>query len=589
MANKGTKTIKVTDYNNLIFKWETKSQDIDTNTSIVGWELWLEAKEHGRIISQMKKNGSLRLDNREFSLVYNLAIDNNQTKLLDSGQKTITHNADGTYAFSYGATVPFDIYFGDSTIGTITFSGNAALDTIPRMALITNAVDFTDIQNPTITYNNQMGEDVDEIAACISLTGEDVDIAYRSISKSGTSYTFNLTEEERNILRQATIDGNSRTVRFYVRTKYGDKIFFDYLSKTFTVVDAQPTLAPLVVDANDATVSLTGTFTRFVKYYSDLQYEIGSKGQKFATITEDKATLGGITINDDSGVFNAIEHDKITFTTTDSRKNTATMELPLDMVNYVKLTSSVEAEAANTDGELPFTVKGKCFNSSFGAVDNLIRVEYRYKTNDSDYTAWTAANISLAGDRYTSHVTLTGLDYRKTYTIQVKVNDRLTDAIPSAAIPVVEVTKTTMPIFDWSSEDFNFNVPVSFQGDVLDDFVVESGTESMGSNGTWYWRKWRSGAAECWGKRNYGNMGFPNAFGSWYQSEVFSQDLPSGLFAAEPDIVTINIIKTNGAALMIQGCNANASANGTGGFALCKPTNTSLSQVYLGFYVRGRY
>ena len=132
------------------------------------------------------------------------------------------------------------------------------------------------------------------------------------------------------------------------------------------------------------------------------------------------------------------------------------------------------------------------------------------------------------------------------------------------------------------------NGPLWVEGYNLNDFVHTSGTASMGSNGTWYWRKWNSGMAECWGVRNYGNMAVSTAWGSLYESSVFNQALPSGLFNAAPSVVNINIVSSQGAAWIVQGYGSN-SATQTGNFSVVRPVSGNLSQVYIGFHAIGRW
>ena len=270
-----------------------------------------------------------------------------------------------------------------------------------------------------------------------------------------------------------------------------------------------------------------------------------------------------------------------TFSATDSRGFNTTQEVKPPYVEYVKLSCYAEYEPVKADtGILDFDIKGNYYNGTFGAVDNNLAVLYRIKEEEEAWSEWKPATATLQKHTYTAKVSVSGLDYRKTYHIQANATDRLN------TITSVEYTLTTVPVFDWSKTDFNFNVPVSFQGDLLEDMVIESGSESMGSNGTWYWRKWKSGKAECWGQRNFGNMGFGTAFGAMYQSAVFDQPLPS-IFNAIPQTINIDILKSNGASWVLRGIDADMSKDSTGGFALCKPTNTTLSQVYLGFYAVG--
>ena len=101
-----------------------------------------------------------------------------------SGTLTVTHNSDGKKAISVSLATA--IY----TATVTTNSGTWTLDDIPRQAIITSAQNFNDTQNPTIQYSNQAGSNVTSLQACISLTGSNDDIAYRNISMTGTSYTF---------------------------------------------------------------------------------------------------------------------------------------------------------------------------------------------------------------------------------------------------------------------------------------------------------------------------------------------------------------------------------------------------------------
>ena len=132
---------------------------------------------------------------------------NSYTQLF-SKTLTINHNTDGSKALYVSSYISHSRF--DSTSQGFTVN----LTNIPRSATITNAPNFNDTQNPTITYSNSAGNEVSSLQACISLNGSNDDIVYRNISKTGTSYTFNLTEAERNVLRQATTTSKSRTVYF---------------------------------------------------------------------------------------------------------------------------------------------------------------------------------------------------------------------------------------------------------------------------------------------------------------------------------------------------------------------------------------
>ena len=104
-------------------------------------------------------------------------------------------------------------------------------------------VQFIVQANPTITYSNPAGNSASSLQACISLTGANADVGYRDISKTGTSYTFNLTTAERNVLRNACTTSNSRKVTFFVRTVIGGNTFYSTIERTLTIVNANPSFS----------------------------------------------------------------------------------------------------------------------------------------------------------------------------------------------------------------------------------------------------------------------------------------------------------------------------------------------------------
>lgn len=148
------------------------------------------------------------------------------------------HNADGTGS----CTIEGYVTGPDGTsLEGVTVSGTqrVTLDKINRKATISSAPNFTEEENPTITYSNPAGNSVNTLQACISdTTGNTIYVPYRDISKTGSSYTFNLTDEERDRLVDATPDStNTMQVRFYVKTVIGGSTLYDYKTKTFTKSD----------------------------------------------------------------------------------------------------------------------------------------------------------------------------------------------------------------------------------------------------------------------------------------------------------------------------------------------------------------
>ena len=117
-----------------------------------------------------------------------------------------------------------------------------------------------------------------------------------------------------------------------------------------------------------------------------------------------------------------------------------------------------------------------------------MHVYLQYAENGGDFSDWVEYETILGMDnRYTTEISMTGLNYQSSFTFRAMARDLLSEALSP------QKTVKTMPVFDWGEKDFNFNVPVSIHGHAL-DYVVEQGTD-----GIWTYRKWNSGIAECWG------------------------------------------------------------------------------------------
>jgi hypothetical protein len=122
------------------------------------------------------------------------------------------------------------------------------------------------------------------------------------------------------------------------------------------------------------------------------------------------------------------------------------------------------------------------------------------------------------------------------------------------------------------------------------DYITASGTASMGSNGTWYWQKWNSGKAECWGKRNFGNMAITTSWGNLYRSAALTQDLPSGLFNDAPDVININMVSANFGGWICRHEQTAPSASSTGSFIYVRPASaTATAPTNIGFHIIGTW
>lgn len=366
-----------------------------------------------------------------------------------SGSTTIPHNADGTKTFSI--RVEGAIY---ATSINCTAEQSFTLNQIPRAATLLSAPDFTDEDNPTIQYSNPAGANIYAYLEVNGIHPAEIRQVY------GSSYTFQLTNAERNLLRQATLTSNTTTIRFVLRTDIGTTPYYSWLDRTLTIKNPKPILNPTVVDGNSATVALTGSYAKLVKYYSDAKITFGASAVKGATIKSKKVTCGSKSLTAD-GTIQDVESGTFSLAVTDSRGNTTTKTVNQTMVNYIKLTCDVGSGVPEATGKFTFRVTGNFFNASFGAVANTLNVKYRYRAVGGTYSEYKDMTVSKFGNSYTATVNLTGLDYTKTYQFQAQAVDKL------ATVTSLEKMVRATPVFDWSETDFNFNVPVTVQGQGL--------------------------------------------------------------------------------------------------------------------------
>lgn len=313
-----------------------------------------------------------------------------------TGTITVNHNADGS-AGNVGFQLNGCVYYNKSN----SYTGSISLTKIPRQANLTSAPDFNDEANPTIGYSNPAGNSVSSLDACISLTGSRDDIGYRAVSKTGSSYTFNLTEAERNVLRGACPNSNSLSVKFFLRTVISGNTYYSILTKTMTIVNGNPTFSDSNItykDSNSTTVAVTGNNQKLVQNLSNLLATITSAtAKKSASISKYEATINGVTKmitsagNIDFGVINSANNLTLSVKVTDSRGNTATASKTVTFLAWVLPTAIISLKRKNNYEDQSYLT----VNATYSSVDskNSVTIKYQYKkTTESSYTALKTIN-----------------------------------------------------------------------------------------------------------------------------------------------------------------------------------------------------
>ena len=333
---------------------------------------------------------------------------------------TINHDPNGSKALYVSS------YISHSRFSSTSQGFTVNLTNIPRSATITNAPNFNDTQNPTITYSNTAGNSVSSLQACISLTGSNPDVAYRNIPINGTSYTFNLTEAERNVLRQATTTSNSRTVYFYIKTVINGSTFYTNKAVTFSIVNANPTFNVAYLDTNSSTTSITGNNQQIIQNNSTLRISItNATALKYATLSSASInvngnvttqSLSGSSLTFNVGVINVANNLTVPVTITDSRGNKTTNNLTIQVLEW-SLPSAIITLARESNF---YTSTNLTVDANYSSLNskNTITIQYQIKkTTDSSYGALTTISDNVQ--------TQFNADNQYSWNVKVIVTDKI--------------------------------------------------------------------------------------------------------------------------------------------------------------------
>ena len=428
----------------------TATQSTINNTSTISWTLKAlggKSAYYTERVLQVMLGGQTLIDKTDAYYRYKGTI--------KSGSFTVTHNLLGELTIN-GSIKAASYYIEPNLFGNASWE----LNKIPRQATITAAPNFTDEDNPTITYSNLVGNDVSKLEACISLTGESPDIAYRDIPKVGTTYTFNLTDSERAILRNSCVNAKSRDVYFYIRTTIGSTVLRYNLKRTLTIVNAEPTVRATATDQGTVSITLTGDTSKMIKGYNTINVSMTATAKKGATISSYKITNGSNIINAASGLFNNAESGTFVFTATDSRGYSSSETVNLTVIPYVPLTCNVNAKIElnatdSTKADITFEISGNYYNGSFGAKDNTLTLAYELEAKSGKSTEVITTTPTFKNNTYKLTYTLSNLSYQDSYTVIIKASDLVYQNISSTSKKL-----SVFPVYDWGETDFRHHTDV---------------------------------------------------------------------------------------------------------------------------------
>ncbi len=371
---------------------------------------------------------------------------------------TLGHDGNGNFNAYIGASIRTTYVNGDCG-GTLT------LPRILRQANMTSANNVTDEENPSFNFSNPGNFD---LIAELEINPTNTHLFSRRIANTG-SYTFNLTSDERDTIREYLKNTNTATLRYLLYSN--NRQFVSYLDRSISMVNANPILGEWDFhDSNKKTVALTGDNKKFINGYSNATANITSSATaiKKATISKYRFTNANQFIEttnyEETLTINAITTPTMTLTVYDSRGNTEISTKNVEQTNFINYIkpyfTSITAERKNgTSQDVVLKFSGKFWNGNFGVKANTISFSYRYKREGS--SEWingnTTLNVKTNNNDFTCEQQIqgdlgaSGFTLESNFTIEVILNDELSENISGntllgAGSPAIAIYKNCVSI-----------------------------------------------------------------------------------------------------------------------------------------------
>lgn len=512
--------------------WELKSQNIAENYSVVSFKIY----PSGLPMSELGYGGATPVT----LYIDEVPIKQYLFSFSDSVEyytHTFYHNSYGQRYFSVGLT--YTSYGKDNLSGGSNGGGGLVwgLLGIPQGARIKSVpVAFNDEENPVITCYSYEANSTAIITTNTNQDNLDIIVSHPlPVSRELLTYTFELTEEERDALRLVCKNSNSKKLYFGTYCVSGGQVVYTHKETTFSVINANPIATGTVKDINPATLALTGDENTLIRFAST-----AAVSAQFTAIKQ--AVISGYWIEHNSNIFpetyhefERVEGNIFAFHITDSRGNTNESFVQCPTIEYTKLTCNIDTtEKPDTDGVMNLKCSGNFYNDTFGytasATMNTLQIQYRYKKQGGTYTEWADLDFTINDDNtYNAETVLSGFVYTDTYVFQCRAIDKLYD------VQSVEYAAKSLPIFHWGEDDFVFEVPVTFNASTSGiEFPPQAPDYSQG--GTMDGNLDITGDLRLKGDGNYGNSIF---FGD--RSYATIQELTDDTLT-----VTASTIKLNG-------------------------------------------
>lgn len=377
--------------------------------------------------------------------------------IISSPEKTITHNSDGTKSLSLSASAK-------NTYWNINKSLSATVDLpkINRLAIVTSASDFTDEENPTLSFSNPAGFTVYPYLNFYDNNNNLVYQLYRNSESITSPYTWNITSEERSALWRATNKQQTYKVNVGVDTYNGTtKLGNNSKAQTMTYVNAEPSQSTVFTEINPKVINVLGNANAntIIQNVSQLKLVSTPTVKKSATVSKILFEHNNLSVEDKESPYEytfTVINSKFKVTIVDSRGYSIPTEYTKSIIEYtpIDITQYSFKRYNPTSSDIVFNATIKYKQTTFKNTVNVPTIKWKVgeqgtlnTISSSDYTMDTTNDTITITNLVLSNV----LSYQNSEKMYLYVNDLLTQDTENMI-----VTKG-IPTFDAGSHDFQVN------------------------------------------------------------------------------------------------------------------------------------
>ncbi len=443
---------------------------------------------------------SVNGDNATTYPSFNGSIGNTTPILLYERTVRVYHNSDGTKSTYIGGSWNDDDYTDFSDIfGATNFGATVTLDAIPRKATVTSTANFTIGNNIPLTITNNANLWLKATFAIWDGSAY-VDIKTQTLGQvtSGT-FTFDAGQISDIYAEMPNVTSANCRIRLNTYADSGYATDLGYNDKTGTASIDQtankPTFTTFTLEQQSKThdnvdkytntlvssdlATLTDSTAKFIKGYSKVRAIVTSANKMVAlnsaTAVKYRHVNGSQYKEENYSADSTVNLDidnvlvnSFAVTAYDSRSLTTTVsgQTMSNMADYagVTLYGLTLARTNDIDAETTLSFEGTYWKQYFGGgtsgTQNTITAHYRFKETTEAWGAqsWTAITVTDTdgalsfSDTVDGDLGATGFDADKSFNIEVRIFDKITNAIVegtlSVGTPVAHFTKSGVAILD---------------------------------------------------------------------------------------------------------------------------------------------